>query len=124
MLGHCAIIAFVSTTDALRSRQFYEGALGLRCVGDEPFALVLECQGTMLRVSKVEELVPAPFTVLGWRVADLHSAVTELSVKGVVFERFPGMKQDDSGIWSSPGGALVAWFKDPDGNLLSLTQFG
>ena len=123
MLGDCAVIAFVATTDAPRSRRFYEATLGLRCVADEPYALVFDCCGTMLRVSRVEKLAPAPFTVLGWKVADIHSAVTVLSGRGVTFERFPGMEQDNLGIWSSPGGALVAWFKDPDANLLSLTQY-
>lgn len=122
MLGSEKIIAFVATTGAARAREFYEGVLGLRVVSDDPFALVLDAGGTMLRLQKVSEHRPAPFTVLGWAVADIRAAVEGLRAAGVTFERFPGMDQDERGIWTAPGGARVAWFKDPDGNTLSLTQ--
>jgi hypothetical protein len=77
----------------------------------------------MLRIAKVRELAPAPFTVLGWRVPDIVREVTDLAQKGVACERFEGFDQDDLGVWTSPVGAKVAWLKDPDGNTLSLTQF-
>jgi catechol 2,3-dioxygenase-like lactoylglutathione lyase family enzyme len=122
MLANCDIVAFVATTDAARARAFYEGVLGLRLVDDEPFALVFEAHGTMLRVQKLQELAPPRHTVLGWRVHDIAAAVDALARAGVTFERFPGLPQDDRGVCTFPGGGRVAWFKDPDGNTLSLTQ--
>lgn len=122
MLRDSPSIAFVATTDAPRARGFYEGVLGLRLVADEPFALVFDLAGVMLRVAKVEQLEPQPFTVLGWQVHDVAATVRALSQKGVAFERFPAMPQDDLGVWNVPGGGRVAWFKDPDRNLLSLTE--
>jgi catechol 2,3-dioxygenase-like lactoylglutathione lyase family enzyme len=122
MLSTAKLIAFVATADAARAREFYESMLGLRVVEDQPFALVLECGGTILRVQKVEAVRAAPYTSLGWQVADIATKVRELARRGVKFERYGGMEQDDLGIWTSPGGARVAWFRDPDGNVLSLTQ--
>jgi catechol 2,3-dioxygenase-like lactoylglutathione lyase family enzyme len=122
MLGSCEIVAFAATTDADRARQFYEGTLGLRLVEDSPFALVFDANGASLRVAKVEALTPQPFTILGWRVPDVRSTVDGLAATGVAFERFDGMDQDERGIWVPPGGERgVAWFKDPDGNLLSVS---
>jgi catechol 2,3-dioxygenase-like lactoylglutathione lyase family enzyme len=123
MLGSSSIIAFVSTKAPAKSKEFYSNVLGLRFVSEDPFAIVFDAGGTMLRVSIVRELQPAAYTVLGWNVADISDAVQNLTTRGVVFERFQGMPQDDLGIWRSPSGAGIAWFKDPDGNLLSLTQF-
>jgi catechol 2,3-dioxygenase-like lactoylglutathione lyase family enzyme len=91
-------------------------------VADEPFALVFDANGVMLRVQKVAALAPASHTVLGWNVPDVRAAVEALAAKGVVFERFDGMPQDAFAIWTSAGGSSIVWFKDPDGNLLSLTQ--
>jgi catechol 2,3-dioxygenase-like lactoylglutathione lyase family enzyme len=123
-LASAPVMAFVATTDPARTRSFYEGVLGLRLTSDElPFALVFDAHGTMLRVTAVRELAPAQYTVLGWRVADIAAAAGQLAASGVAFERYPGMNQDEQGIWKSPSGARVAWFKDPDGNTLSLTQF-
>ena len=116
-------MTFVATADAKRARAFYEGALGLRFVAEDPFALVFDLAGTMLRIQKVEKLTRQQFTVLGWEVADINAAANELSARGVKFERFPGMPQDELGIWQSPSGAKIAWFRDPDGNTLSLTEF-
>ena len=117
------IIAFVAVRDPERARKFYRDTLGLRLVHEElPFALVFDVNGTMLRVTIVANLNPAPFTVLGWQVPDINIAVKALHQAGVVFQRFPGMPQDDLGIWTSPNGAKVAWFKDPDGNMLSVSQ--
>jgi catechol 2,3-dioxygenase-like lactoylglutathione lyase family enzyme len=123
MLGSCDVIAFVATAEPARARGFYEEILGLRVMEDGPFAIVFDANGTMLRVQKVGESAPAPFTVLGWAVADVADAVTRLSSRGVTFERYEGMEQDALGIWASPGGGKIAWFKDPDGNTLSLAQF-
>jgi catechol 2,3-dioxygenase-like lactoylglutathione lyase family enzyme len=123
MLGNCDIIAFITTSDGKRARKFYEGTLGLRVVEDTPFALEVDAHGTMLRVAKAQKVTVAPYTVLGWKVADIKKSVSALAAKGVKFERYEGMDQDKLGIWKSPGGASVAWFKDPDGNTLSLTQF-
>ena len=122
MLGSRAVVAFVATRDPDRARGFYEGVLGLRLVADEPFALVFDAHGTTLRVQKVQELAPARHTVLGWLVPDIAAAVRSLSAAGVAFERFPGLPQDDLGVCAFPGGGRVAWFKDPDGNTLSLTE--
>jgi catechol 2,3-dioxygenase-like lactoylglutathione lyase family enzyme len=125
MLGHADLIAFVPTRDPRRSRRFYEQTLGLEFVSEDPFALVFSAHGVMLRivnVSNVKDFSPAPFTILGWRVSSAESTVRGLREKGIEFERFPGMDQNALGIWHSPGGAQVAWFKDPDGNVLSVTE--
>ena len=123
MLESYEAIAFVSTAQPDRARTFYEGLLGLRLLEDTPFALVFTVGATTLRVSKVNELTPAPYTVLGWKVPDIRSTVTDLTNKGITFMRYEGMPQDDLGIWATPDGHQVSWFKDPDGNTLSLTQF-
>jgi catechol 2,3-dioxygenase-like lactoylglutathione lyase family enzyme len=122
MLGASPVIAFAATRRPAAARAFYEDALGLRFVEDSPFALVFDCAGIELRVQKVEELAPAPYTTLGWHVEDLDRTVVALEKKGVTFERYGFLEQDEHGIWSAPGGARVAWMKDPDGNTLSLTQ--
>ena len=125
MLGSADLIAFVPTRDPGKAREFYEKTLGLDFMSEDPFALVFNVQGTPLRianVSKVKDFKPAPFTIVGWQVTDVSDMVGDLGKKGVQFERFPGMDQDANGIWKSPSGAKVAWFKDPDGNILSITQ--
>jgi len=118
------IICFVATREAATARKFYETTLGLKCVSEDPFAIVFDANGTMLRVQKVKELTPSQYTALGWEVANIAARIRELTEKGVRFERFPGVPQDELGVWTSPSGAKVAWFKDPDGNTLSLTEFG
>lgn len=123
MLGNCEVIAFVATARPERATTFYRDVLGLPLLGDDAFALVFDAHGTMVRIFKVQELTPAPFTVLGWKVAAIRPAIQELSSRGVSFERYPGMPQDEAGVWTTPDGHQVAWFKDPDGNTLSLTQF-
>ena len=125
VLGGSDVIAFAPTIDPLKARVFYESVLGLRLVADQaPFALEFDAHGTMLRVTTVQELKPQPFTILGWRVADIQARVDDLVAAGVKFERYPGINEaDPRGIWNSPGGARIAWFKDPDGNVLSLTEF-
>jgi catechol 2,3-dioxygenase-like lactoylglutathione lyase family enzyme len=122
-LSDQSLIGFVATSDADRAKKFYRDMLGLRLVSDEtPFALVFDAHGTILRVTIVEKVMPAGYTVLGWQVPDIVAAAKALSEAGVRFERFQGMQQDELGIWSSPGGAMVAWFKDADGNTLSISQ--
>ena len=125
VLGSADPIAFVPTQNPSRARSFYADVLGLRFVSEDDFALVFDANGTTLRVANVSA-VPghraAPFTILGWHVPDVERTVTELTARGVIFERFAGMTQDHLAIWSSPSGARVAWFKDPDGNILSVTQ--
>jgi len=117
------IISFVATKNPAVASRFYAETLGLKLVSDDPFAVVFDANGTMLRVQKVQELTPAKYTVLGWDVLDIAATVEELAKKGVRFERYEGLSQDELGIWTSPAKAKVAWFKDPDGNVLSLTQF-
>ena len=114
--------AFVSTIDSGRARRFYEDILGLDFVADEGFALVFDLAGTMLRVTGVEQLQPHPFTILGWRVPDVATAIDELAGRGVRFEHFAGLDQDGRGVWRSPPGARIAWFKDPAGNILAVLQ--
>lgn len=116
-------ILFLATANAQRSRAFFEGVLGLTFVADEPPALIFQIGGSMLRIQKVDRVHPAPYTALGWEVADIRNAVEHLHAAGVRFERYEGMNQDADNVWQAPGGAFVAWFKDPDGNTLSLTQF-
>ena len=123
MLNNSKAICFVATKNPAGARKFYEKTLGLSMISDDPFAIVFDANGTMLRVQKVEEFVPAQHTVLGWKVANIRSEIEELTSRGVRFERFEGMQQDDLGIWTSPAGGKIAWFKDVDGNTLSLTQF-
>jgi catechol 2,3-dioxygenase-like lactoylglutathione lyase family enzyme len=122
MLTEGKVMAFVATTHSERARAFYEGVLGLRVVSDDDFALVLDANGTTVRVVHVPEVVVAPYTALGWEVADIVTSVRRLGERGVVFERYASFEQDNLGIWTAPGGARVAWFKDPDGNVLSVTQ--
>jgi len=122
MLGSINIIAFVPTRDFNKARAFYEGVLGLRYVKDDGFALVLDANGIMVRVAMTPEFKPAQFTILGWQVSDIEKMVEELEKKGVHFERFGFFEQDKFGIWTAPTGDKVAWFKDPDGNVLSVSQ--
>src|SRR5437016_2953843 len=105
MLGNHKVMAFLATRDGARARTFYETTLGLRVVSDDDFALALEAGGIMLRVQKVQSFAPQPFTALGWEVPDIGAAVAALAARGVVFQRFEGMGQDERGIWRSPSGA-------------------
>jgi predicted enzyme related to lactoylglutathione lyase len=123
MLGSSDVIAFTAATDLARSRLFYEQTLGLRVTGENEFACVFDAHGTMLRVTAVPAVSPALYAVLGWRVPDIEAAARDLTSRGVVFIHYDSMDQDSAGIWTTPGGDRVAWFADPDGNILSLTQF-
>ena len=126
MLRDANLVAFVPTTNPKKSRTFYETALGLHFVSDDAFALVFDSNGVTIRIANVSGVPhkPAAFTILGWTVPDIAVAVRKLGTKGVLFERYEGMEQDALGVWSSPSGARIAWFKDPDGNVLSITEIG
>jgi predicted enzyme related to lactoylglutathione lyase len=120
--GQSSLIAFLATTDSAKTRAFYEGVLGLHFVSEDGFAVVYDVQGVELRIQKVERFEPQPHTALGWQVASIDGAIREIVARGGVFERFPFLAQGASGIWTSPSGARIAWLKDPDGNMLSLTE--
>ena len=117
-------VGFIPTTKPEAARAFYEKTLGLRFESADEFAIVFRLgpAGIMLRVTRAPEFTPAPFTIFGWQTDDIVSSVTELAAKGVEFTRYGFMEQDERGIWNAPGGTKVAWFKDPDGNTLSLSQ--
>lgn len=122
MLGKYALMAFVATTEPATGRAFYEGKLGLTVTSVDDYGIMYDAGGTTLRMSFVRELHPAPYSILSWIVADIGAVIAGLKAKGVVFELYEGMGQDVSGIWTAPGGTKVAWFKDPGGNLLSLSE--
>jgi catechol 2,3-dioxygenase-like lactoylglutathione lyase family enzyme len=122
MLGSINLVAFVPTKDRQKARAFYEGTLGLRFVKDDGFAAVMDANGIMLRIAEAPNFSPAQFTILGWQVTDIEKIVCGLQAKGIHFERFGFFEQDALGIWNAPGGDKVAWFKDPDGNMLSVSQ--
>ena len=122
MLDGCSLMAFVATTEAARARAFYEGMLGLHFVSEDDFAVVYDVQGIELRVQKVATLQAQPHTTLGWSVKSIDQVVRAITARGGKFERYDFLTQDEAGIWKSPAGARVAWLKDPDGNLLSLTE--
>jgi catechol 2,3-dioxygenase-like lactoylglutathione lyase family enzyme len=122
MLGSMDIVVFVAITDAEKARTFYEGVLGLRFIKDDGFALVFAANGTMVRAAKMKEFTPAQYSVLGWQVSHIEDVVRSLRDRGVKFEIFGFFKQDELGIWTAPTGDKVAWFKDPDGNVLSVSQ--
>ena len=114
---------FVATADPVRAKAFYRDTLGLRLIQEDQFMMVFDANGTKLRVVTFPSVTPAPLTVVHWEVPGIAAAVQDLARAGVTFERYEKMVQDELGIWKSWSGSLVAWFKDPDGNILSLTQF-
>ena len=122
MLAAHKLVAFVPIRNADSARAFYRDSLGLELLHEDGFALVFDVQGVMLRATLLREFQPQPFTVLGWQVADAVAAAQRLAAGGVQLERFPGLDQDEHALWHAPGGALVAWFRDPDGNILSISQ--
>jgi len=123
ILGAQQLVAFVATRDPNRAKAFYRDTLGLHLVSEDQFALVFDVAGTMLRVTSAQEIAAAEYTVLGWQVPDIVQTAENLQKAHVELKRYGGMQQDERGIWNSPSGAKVAWFKDPDGNTLSITQF-
>ncbi len=116
------IMAFVPTVDDAKAKTFYGDILGLAFVADDGFALLFQSGDTLLRIQRVAEFTPQPFTTLGWQVPDIADEVSRLTAAGVKFEIYEGFGQDTFGVMTFPGGGKVAWFKDPDGNLLSITQ--
>jgi catechol 2,3-dioxygenase-like lactoylglutathione lyase family enzyme len=122
VLSDARLVAFAATTDLARSDAFYADILGLRHLETTPFANVYDAAGTMLRVTLVDAVAAVPYTVLGWTVPDIAAAIGELVARGVRFEHYDSVDQDPGGVWTAPSGARVAWFRDPDGNVLSLTQ--
>ena len=122
-LGSEKIMAFVGTQDQAKAKAFYRDTLGLRLISEDHFALAFDVNGILLRVSNVGKGVIAPYTVLGWEVKNIAATVKALQDAGVKLEHYEGLGQDELGVWHAPSGAKVAWFKDPDGNTLSITQF-
>ena len=116
------LVAFAATRDLARAQRFYTDQLGLTLVEANPGAVVLDSDGVALRVTLVADKAEAPYTVLGWDVDDLTAAVAALRARGVTFNRYPGMDQDSDDAWTAPDGTKVAWFSDPDGNVLSLSR--
>jgi catechol 2,3-dioxygenase-like lactoylglutathione lyase family enzyme len=124
MLSSGKLVGFVPTKNALAARAFYENQLGFQFVSDDPYALVVRAGETMIRVAKAQEFSPAPYTVMGWEVDDIEAVVRWLQGRGVVFEKYPFVQNRELGIWTTPNGDKVAWFKDPDSNVLSVSQHG
>jgi catechol 2,3-dioxygenase-like lactoylglutathione lyase family enzyme len=122
MLTSSKMIGFALTKDSKRSRKFYEETLGFKFMGEDQFALVMKTDENMIRISPVKDFTPAQHTILGWEVKQIERVAVHLKELGVLFERYPWAKQDDLGIWTAPSGDKVGWFKDPDGNLLSISQ--
>jgi catechol 2,3-dioxygenase-like lactoylglutathione lyase family enzyme len=122
MLGSCDVVAFVPTVQPEKARVFYETVLGLRFDSSDHYAMMFEANGVRLRIARVEKFTPDPFTILGWLVPDIDTAIRDLVKRGVRFERYGIFKQDELGVCTFLSGEKVAWFKDPDGNTLSLTQ--
>lgn len=121
-LGSQKIMAFAATADPAKAKAFYRDTLGLRLTSEDGFALAFDVQGVMLRVTTVKKVAVAPYTVLGWQVDDIAATANALGKAGVEFQRYQGLPQDELGVWEAPGGAKVAWFQDPDGNTLSITE--
>jgi len=125
MLDQAKLVAFIPSRDPMKAKSFFIDVLGLRFVSEDAFAVIFDSSGIAVRlvdVSSVKDFKPAAFTILGWSVEDIQQTVRGLQERGVTFERYPGMTQDDVGVWVAPSGAKVAWFKDPDGNTLSLSE--
>ena len=116
------LVAFVPSSHLGRSHAFYSGVLGLSCVEATPQANEYDAHGTPLRVTLIVDQETSPHTVLGWRVNDLETSMADLASRGVVFRRYEGFDQNEDGIWTAPGGSRIAWFEDPDGNIISLQQ--
>lgn len=123
MLSNPTITAFLPTVKPEEAKRFYMNSLGLKLVSEDDYALEFEGGGVALRITIVEEFKPHPFTVLGFKINDIVSQALSISKKGVAFIRYDHFEQDDLGIWTAPSMAKIAWFTDPDGNLLSLTQY-
>jgi catechol 2,3-dioxygenase-like lactoylglutathione lyase family enzyme len=124
MLSNAKLVGFILTKDYERARAFYEGKMEFEFVSHDPFALVMRAGQNMIRIVKMRDFAPLQSTVLGWEVGDVEAAVEWLVRRGVVLEKYPWVQDKERGIWTTPGGDKVAWFKDPDGNVLSVSQHG
>ena len=122
VLHPAEMVGFAVTTDGARCRAFYEQKLGFRVTSEDRLAVVFDADGRMLRVQKQKPHEPRPYTVLGWNVSDLEATLARMEAVGVTCERFPGVPQNERGIMDFPDGTRLAWFKDPDGNILSVAQ--
>ena len=122
MLASMNMMGFVLTKDYDKARVFYESNLGFEFVSLDKFALVMKAGKSMIRIVKVPTFTPLQSTVLGWEVDDIETMVEWLAKRSVVFEKYPFVQDKERGIWSTPDGSKVAWFKDPDGNVLSVSQ--
>ena len=122
MLASAKLVGFVPTKDYDQARTFYEGKLGFDFVSLDQFALIMSVGGHKIRIGKVPNFVPLQATILGWEVSDIVSAATWLRERGVLLEKYPFAQDRELGIWTTPNGDKVAWFKDPDGNILSISQ--
>ena len=122
MLENQKLVAFVPVRNADTARAFYRDKLGLHLLYEDGFALAFEVAGIMLRATLIRDFEPQKFTVLGWQVNDAEASARQLAAAGIALERYPGLEQDELGVWAAPGGAKVAWFRDPDGNILSISQ--
>lgn len=122
MISGSKLIGFIPTQNPERALSFYQDVLGLRFISEDSFAIVMESNGIMIRLVRIEKFTAAPYTILGWQVDDIESTVKQLIAKGLVFNRYPFLEQNEDGIWTAPEGAKVAWFHDLDGNTLSFSQ--
>ena len=122
MLSDKKLKAFVPATNPKLAKAFYQGILGLTLLSEDNYALEFDANGTLLRVTIVQEFKPQSFTILGWNVPDIHEVIKSLNKKGIECNKYDFLKQDNLGVWKSPGGSKVAWFNDPEGNILSLTE--
>jgi predicted enzyme related to lactoylglutathione lyase len=122
MLASAKMVGFIPTTDYHKARAFYEGQLGFTFVSLDQFALVMSVGGHMIRISEMPNFKPLQGTILGWQVEDIEAVATWLRDRGVPPEKYPFAQDQTLGIWTTPDGSKVAWFKDPDGNILSVSQ--
>ena len=122
MLSDKDALATIAVKDTQEARKFYEGKLGFKFVSDDQFALVMQAGQSMIRIAKAGKFTPALYTMMGWEVTDIEAMVKWLNGRGVAFEKYPFVQDQEQGIWTTPNGDKVAWFKDPDGNVLSLSQ--
>jgi catechol 2,3-dioxygenase-like lactoylglutathione lyase family enzyme len=122
MLAASKMMGFVPTKDSVKARSFYEGVLGFQFVSDDGFALVMRAGDSLIRIAEAQDFTPARYTVLGWQVSNIEEIVAWLQKRGVTFEKYPFVQDQELGIWAAPNGDKVAWFKDPDGNVLSVSQ--
>jgi catechol 2,3-dioxygenase-like lactoylglutathione lyase family enzyme len=117
------LIGFIPTRNGDAARVFYETKVGLRFISEDQFAIVFQSGANIIRITRTGSFTPAPFTILGWHSSQIEQDVRDMTARGITFERYDYMGlQDELGIWTAPGGAKVAWFKDPDGNTLSISQ--